>query len=452
MAPENGNAQSVAHAVESVWRAEAAQIVATLARFTGDLGFAEDLAQDALTDALAQWPVTGIPSNGAAWLTTVGKRKAVDAWRRQQRLDTRYESMGHGLLTDQQLENAPDAREMTSDGSAWNLDEIDDDVLRLVFVACHPVLSREAQVCLTLRVVGGLSSAEIARAVLVPVATVQQRIVRAKRVLRVAKVPFEVPERSEFQARLGAVLEVVYLIFNEGYVATSGDTWGRVDVAAEAMRLGVLLAGLLPREPEVHALVALMQFQSSRFDARTTPDGEPVLLFDQDRSLWNHALIARGEVSLARADALGRGRGPYALQAAIAECHATSPTADDTDWAQIVLLYEALGQLNPSPVIDLNRAVAVSMATGPASALVIVDRLVDANSLAGYSLLHAVRGDLLARLGRAPDARLEFEAAAALTSNEREQTLLLAKARGTPPTVIAPEEPPHTTQEAATGV
>ena len=314
MAAENGS-DEVAAAVEAVWRAESAKIVATLARFTGDVGFAEDLAQDAVSDALLQWPGTGIPNNRAAWLTTVGKRKAVDAWRRREQLDNRYAAMGHELLIDQQAaENAASAggvaaglgyKGSAAAGTAWNLDEIDDDVLRLVFVACHPVLSREAQVCLTLRVVGGLTTEEIARAALVPVATVQQRIVRAKRVLRAAKVPFEVPEPGEFRARLGAVLEVVYLIFNEGYVATAGESWSRVDVAAEALRLGLLLGRLLPREPEVHALAALMQFQSSRFDARTTADGEPVLLFDQDRSLWNRSLIERGVATLAKADALG---------------------------------------------------------------------------------------------------------------------------------------------------
>jgi predicted RNA polymerase sigma factor len=405
-------------ALETLWRLESTRIIATLAHYVGDLGLAEDLAQEAVADALVQWPTRGLPDNGAAWLTSVGKRKAIDLWRRRERLDARYADIAWsgGTLADQD----PDAL-------LWDPDRIDDDVLRLVFVACHPVLAREAQVALTLRVVGGLSSAEIARAFILPVATVQQRIVRAKKALGAAHVPFEVPDASAFPARLASVLEVVYLVFTEGYAASSGEDWMRHDLADEALRLGRLLTALLPREPDVHGLVALMEFQASRFDARTDEDGTPILLPDQDRERWDRDQIARGEAALERADALGHGRGPYALQAAIAQCHATARSSDETDWERIQLLYEILGRVAPSPVIDLNRAMAVSMSTGPATALLIVDRLVADGRLATYSPLYAVRGDLYERLGRTKEARADFAEAARLTGNDRERALLLAR-------------------------
>ncbi|GAB3617595.1 sigma-70 family RNA polymerase sigma factor [Okibacterium endophyticum] len=402
----------ITRTVDAVWRIESAHIIATLARMTGDLGLAEDLAQEAIVDALTQWPESGVPRNAGAWLTTVAKRKAIDGWRRRERLDERYRAIAHDL------ESAEDAE--------WQ--PIDDDVLRLVFTACHPVLSREAQVALTLRTVGGLGSDEIARMLLVPVATVQQRIVRAKKTLAAAHVPFEAPDPSEWSTRLAAVLGVIYLIFTEGYAATSGDRWMRTDLAHEALRLGRILCGLLPREPDVHGLLALMEFQASRFAARVTSDGSPILLADQDRSRWDRSQIRRGSASLARADAVGRGRGSYALQAAIAECHAVAPSIGDTDWERIVLLYEALGRLSPSPVVELNKAVAVSMATGPASALRIVDSLASEGALRGSHLLPSVRGELLAQLGRNEEARSELLTAAALSANERESAVLRAKA------------------------
>jgi RNA polymerase sigma factor (sigma-70 family) len=408
--------ESVSRTVEAVWRLESARVVATLARYVGDLDWAEDLAQEALAQAIAKWPTAGIPSNGGAWLTTVAKRKAIDEWRRRDRLDARIAILAQELEADEH-----------SGKQSWDPARIDDDVLRLVFISCHPVLSRAAQVALTLRVVGGLATDEIARALLVPVATARQRIVRAKKTLSAARVPFELPDPSSFPARLGSVLEVVYLVFNEGYAATSGSAWMRVDLAGEALRLGRLLADLLPREPEVHALLALMELQASRFDARMSPTGDPVLLPDQDRSRWDHIQIARGLDALGRADRLGAGRGPYALQAAIAECHAIAATTADTDWGKIVLLYEALGQISPSPVVELNRAVAVSMATGPATALMIVDRVAEEYDLSAYVLLPAIRGDLLLRLGRQDEARAELATAARLTNNDKERAILLAK-------------------------
>ena len=405
--------------VEAVWRIEGARIVATLARVTNDVVLAEDLAQEAVIDALRQWPESGIPQNPGAWLTAVAKHKAIDGWRRRARLDERYLAMGHDLAVDA----------TGTDGiAAEDWEPIDDDVLRLVFIACHPVLGREAQVALTLRLIGGLTTVEIARMFLVPVATVQQRIVRAKKTLAAAKVPFEVPDPTEWRARLGSVLNVVYLIFTEGYAATAGDRWMRPELADEALRLGRILAGLTPREPEAHALVALMELQASRFGARVAADGTPILLADQDRARWDHGQIGRGRAALARADALGRGRGPYALQAAIAECHATASSVATTDWGQIVLLYEALGRLAPNPVVELNRAVAVSMATGPASALAIVDSLADDGALRGSHLLPSVRGELLSRLGRIEEARAELVVAAGLATNERERAVLRAKA------------------------
>jgi RNA polymerase sigma factor (sigma-70 family) len=404
----------IARTVDAVWRIESARIVATLAKLTGDVGLAEDLAQEAVVDALKQWPESGVPQNAGAWLTAVAKRKAIDGWRRRERLDER-----HRLL-------ARDLEEAGED--EWQ--PIDDDVLRLVFTACHPVLSREAQVALTLRIVGGLTTEEIARMLLIPVATVQQRIVRAKKTLAAAKVPFEAPDPNEWATRLGAVLGVVYLIFTEGYAATAGDRWIRTDLANEALRLGRVLAGLLPKEPEVHGLVALMEFQASRFAARVAGDGSPVLLADQDRTRWDRAQITRGRAALQRADDLGRGRAGYTLQAAIAECHAVAPSVAATDWERIVLLYEALGRLAPSPVVELNRAVAVSMATGPANALLIVDRLASEGALRGSHLLPSVRGELLAQLGRIEEARSELLTAAGLAANDRERSVLEAKAAG----------------------
>jgi RNA polymerase sigma factor (sigma-70 family) len=402
----------ISRRVDAIWRIEGARVVATLARLTGDLGIAEDLAQEAVVDALAQWPQAGVPDNPGAWLTAVAKRKAIDGWRRRERLDDRYRAIARDLEETADVEWEP----------------IPDDVLRLVFAACHPALSREAQVALTLRVVASLTTEEIARMFLVPVATIQQRIVRAKKTLAAARVPFEVPDPAEWPTRLGAVLGVVYLIYTEGYSATSGQRWVRHDLAAEALRLGRVLAALLPREPEVHGLVALMELQSSRFAAREGADGTPILLADQDRTRWDRGQIRRGVAALDRADALGRGRGNYALQAAIARCHAVAPSVAATDWDEIVVLYEALGRLAPSPVVELNRAVAVSMATGPANALRIVDALAAQGALRGSHLLPSVRGELLSRLGRAEEAREELTAAARLTANDRERDVLLKKA------------------------
>nr|WP_240744637.1 RNA polymerase sigma factor [Microbacterium sp. PF5] len=415
-APAEGSAE---RAVAAVWRIESARIVGTLTRMVGDFGLAEDLAQEALVDALRQWPVDGVPRNAAAWLTAVAKRKAVDAWRRRERLDDRLALIAHDL-----------EREQAEVRDPWDPDEVDDDVLRLIFIACHPVLSREAQVALTLRVVGGLSSEEIARAFLVPTATVQQRIVRAKKTLAAAHAPFEVPPREEHAQRLGAVLGVLYLVFNEAHAASSGPEWMRPELSEEAIRLARVLAALMPREPEVHGLLGLMELTAARFPARRDANGEPVLLADQDRGRWDRSRIVRGRAALATADGLGRGRGVYGLQAAIAECHAIAASVDDTDWDRIVLLYEALGRLAPSPVVELNRAAAVAMATGPASALRIVDQLAASGALRGYHLLPATRGELLRRLGREDEARSEFAVAAGIAGNDRERALLERKARG----------------------
>ena len=397
---------------------EAAKIVATLTRTVGDVGLAEDLAQEALVDALTQWPSSGVPRNAGAWLTTVAKRKAIDHWRRQENLDTKYQAMAR------ELEAVVD--------EAWDPDRIDDDVLRLIFVSSHPVLSREGQIALTLRVVGGLSTDEIARAFLTSTATVAARITRAKKTLAAANVPFEVPERSEYPKRLSAVLSVIYLIYNEGYSASFGHRWIRDELCSEALRLGRVLAALVPDEAEVHGLVSLMEFQSSRFASRTDAEGRPILLEDQNRATWDRAQIQRGVAALERAaNALQRngvGWGPYALQAALAECHAVAPTAADTDWARIVVLYDGLRRIVPSPVVELNRAVAVAMAdpvSGPAAALQIVDTLED---LRDSYLLPSVRGELLARLGRDAEAADEFDRAATLTDNEREREVLQAKA------------------------
>ena len=411
--------QDARRAVAAVWRIESAKIVATLTRMTGDFALAEDLAQEALAEALEQWPDAGVPRNPAAWLTAVAKRRAIDGWRRQERYEDRIAAIAHDLEREQ---------DEASDALPWDPDAIDDDVLRLIFIACHPVLSREAQVALTLRVVGGLGSEEIARAFLVPVATVQQRIVRAKKTLGAAHAPFELPPREEFGSRLSAVLGVLYLIFNEAHTASGGEDWMRPDLGREAVRLTRVLAGLVPQEPEVHGLLALMELTAARFPARVDRHGDPVLLADQDRTRWDRGAIARGRAALARVDALGRGRGGYALQASIAECHAVAASVEQTDWDRIVMLYEALGRLTPSPVIELNRAAAVAMATGPASALRIIDSLIAAGELRGYHLLPATRGELLLRLGRDDEARAEFAAAARLAGNDRERALLEAKA------------------------
>ncbi|MFZ2174721.1 MAG: RNA polymerase sigma factor [Rhodococcus sp. (in: high G+C Gram-positive bacteria)] len=423
-------ASESARAVEGVWRIESAKIIATLTRNVGDLDLAEDLAGQALLEAVEQWPATGVPRNPAAWLTAVAMRRAIDGWRRRERLDERYahlaRELGHGSSR--------------FEDEAWDPDRIDDDVLRLMFIACHPVLSRKAQVAMTLRVVGGLTTEEIGKAFLVPTATVQQRIVRAKKTLTAAKVAFEVPGRDEFASRLGAVLGVLYLVFNEGYAASTGREWMRTDLSGEALRLARILAELVPMEPEAHGLVALMELTASRFGARTTPAGEPILLSDQDRTRWDRAQIMRGLAALARSDAVGRGRGPYGLQAAIAECHARAATFEDTDWKRIVLLYEALAQLAPSPVVDLNHAAAVSMAYGPEPALEYVDKLVAAGELAGYHLLPSVRGELLGRLGRTEEARTELLEAARLAGNERERAVLTAKADA----VCTPADPSTT--------
>lgn len=410
--------ESAREAVEALWRIESAKIVAALTRSVGDLDLAEDLAAQALLEALEQWPAAGIPRNPAAWLTSVAMRRAIDGWRRRERLDERYAAI---------------ARELDDDAAhfgafAWDPDRIDDDVLRLMFIACHPVLNRKAQVALTLRVVGGLTTDEIAKAFLTPVATIQQRIVRAKKALTASKAVFEVPAREEFSDRLGAVLGVLYLIFNEGYAASSGSEWMRTDLSNEALRLARVLAELVPREPEAHSLVALMELTASRFGARTTPGGEPILLADQDRTRWDRTQISRGLSALARADALGRGRGPYGLQAAIAECHARAVTFEQTEWKRITVLYEALAQIAPSPVVALNHAAAVSMAYGAEPALRYVDKLVESGELAGYHLLPSVRGELLSRLGRREEARAELLEAARLTGNDRERVVLVAKA------------------------
>ena len=417
-APDRGAAE---RAVAAVWRIESAKIVATLSRLVGDFGLAEDLAQEALLDALAQWPVEGVPRNGAAWLTAVAKRKAIDGWRRRERLDDRIAVLAHDLEREQ---------EEAADALPWDPDAVDDDVLRLIFISCHPVLSREAQVALTLRVVGGLSSEEIARAFLVPTATVQQRIVRAKKTLAAANVPFEMPSREEHAARLGGILGVLYLIFNEGHAASSGSDWMRPELSVEAIRLTRVLAALMPRERDVHSLLALMELTAARFPARIDANGDPVLLADQDRSRWDRGRIARGRAALAAADARGGGRSAYGLQAAIAERHAVAPSVEETDWESIVVLYEALGRLAPSPVVELNRAAAVAMATGPASALRIIDRIAESGALRGYHLLPATRGELLLRLGRTEEARSEFATAASLAGNDRERALLQAKAAG----------------------
>jgi RNA polymerase sigma factor (sigma-70 family) len=410
-------------AIDAVWRIESARLIAGLGRYTGDVGLAEDLAQDALVAALERWPESGIPAKPGAWLMTAAKNRAIDLGRRHQRLIAKQEELGRDV-EQRQAETAPD-RDDALDALD---DDIGDDLLRLIFVACHPVLTTEARVALTLRLLGGLTTEEIARAFLVPAPTVAQRIVRAKRTLTAAHVPFEVPRGPDLAARLASVLEVIYLIFNEGYAATAGDDWMRPALCEDALRLGRILVGLVPDEPEVHGLVALMEIQASRIRARTAPDGAPILLLDQDRGRWDYLLINRGLAALARAEALNPARGPYTLQAALAACHARARTADETDWPRIAALYAVLAQLTPSPIVELNRAVALGMAFGPIAGLAVVDTLVDEPALAGYHLLPSVRGDLLAKLGRFERARAEFLRAADLTQNARERDLLLARA------------------------
>jgi RNA polymerase sigma-70 factor (ECF subfamily) len=418
--------------IDAVWRIESPRLIAGLARIVRDVGLAEDLAQDALVAALERWPESGVPDNPGAWLMATAKNRAIDRLRRGTLLERKHEELGREL----------DARQAVAvaDLDAAIDDHIGDDLLRLVFISCHPVLSTEARVALTLRLLGGLTTGEIARAFLVPEPTVAQRIVRAKRTLAEARVPFEVPRGADLAARLSSVLEVIYLVFNEGYSATAGDDWMRPALCEDALRLGRILAELVPKEPEVHGLVALMEIQASRSHARVGPSGEPVLLLDQDRARWDQLLIRRGLAALERAEKLGGALGSYGLQAAIAACHARARTPAETDWARIVALYDALARLTPSPVVDLNRAVAVAMAFGPAAGLDLVDALTSEPSLEAYHLLPSVRGDLLAKVGRFDEAREEFERAASLTRNARERRLLLERAAAC---VRGSLQPPH---------
>ena len=408
------------HAIETVWRIERAKIIAGLTRVLRDVGLAEEFAQEALVSALKHWPVEGVPRNPAAWLMVAGKRRAIDHFRRAKMLERKHGELGYEMEVEQEL--------AVPDIDAALDDDIGDDLLSLIFTACHPVLSPEARIALTLRLVGGLTTEEIARAFLVAEPTIGQRIVRAKRTLADANLPFEVPRGADRATRLSSVLEVLYLIFNEGYSATAGDDLIRPQLCEEALRLGRILAGLMQNEPEVHGLVALMEIQASRLKTRIGPSGEAVLLFDQNRARWDHILIRRGLAALDRAEQLGPVRGPYTLQAAIAACHARARTADETDWPRIAALYRALAEVTPSPVVELNRAVALSMAFGPAAGLELADRLVSEPALEKYHLLPTVRGDLLAKLGRMEEARVEFERAASLTRNDRERALLLDRA------------------------
>jgi len=406
--------------IDAVWRIESPKLIASLTRIVRDIGLAEDLAQDALVAALEQWPKSGVPENPGAWLMATAKHRAIDHFRRNTLLDRKHEELGREVA--EQEMKVPDLNAALDDN-------VGDDLLRLVFIACHPVLSTEAQVALTLRLLGGLTTDEIARAFLVPEPTMAQRIVRAKRTLSEKQVPFEVPRGPELAARLSSVLAVIYLIFNEGYAATAGDDWLRPALCEDALRLGRVLAELAPKEPEVHGLVALMELQASRAKARVGPSGEPILLKDQDRAQWDQLLIRRGLAALDRAKQLGIAAGPYVLQAELAACHAKARTPEETDWARIVTLYDALAQLSPSPVVELNRAVAVSMAFGPAAGLELVNALTSDPSLEKYHLLPSVRGDLLTKLRRFDEARFEFERAASLTRNVRERELLLQRAR-----------------------
>jgi RNA polymerase sigma factor (sigma-70 family) len=423
------NADQTRRRIEAVCRIESAKLIAGLARFVRDIGFAEELAQDAFVAALEQWPESGVPHNPAAWLMTAAKRGAIDRMRRDARLEQKYRELDTDRTTaldahDAGLDVALAAIDAERDGK-----QIDDDLLRLIFIACHPVLSAEARVALTLRLLGGLTTDEIARAFLIPQASVAQRIVRAKRTLAAARVPFEVPDASERRVRLASVLEVIYLVFNEGYAATAGDEWMRPALCEEALRLGRTLAALVRDDSEVHGLVALMEIQASRMRARTTPAGDPITLLDQDRGRWDHLLISRGLAALERAERFDAALGPYALQASIAACHARAKEAAATDWLRIVALYDALAQLVPSPIVDLNRAIAIGMAYGPQAALDIVDGLATEPSLQTYYLVHSARGDLLFKLGRRAEARCAFDHAATLTRNERERTLLLRRAQ-----------------------
>jgi RNA polymerase sigma-70 factor (ECF subfamily) len=417
-------ATDIHRTIDAVWRIEQAKLIAGLTRMVRDVGIAEDLAQEALVAALDHWPKSGIPDNPGAWLMAAAKHRAIDLFRRNKLLERKHKELGYQLEIEQDLAQP--------DFDAALDDQIGDDLLRLVFTACHPVLSTEARIALTLRLLGGLTTDEIARAFLVPEPTIAQRIVRAKRTLSAKNVPFEVPHGDELAARLSSVLAVVYLIFNEGYSATAGDDWMRPKLCEEALRLGRILAELAREEAEVHGLVALMEIQASRLHARHGPSGEPVLLLDQDRARWDHLLIRRGLAALARAEALGstskRMPGPYALQASIAACHARAPSAEETDWARIVGLYGALAEITPSPIVDLNRAVALAMLFGPEAGLEVVDALMAEPALKTYHLLPSVRGDLLQKLGRLDEARAEFERAATLTQNERERKLLLDRA------------------------
>ena len=413
-------ATSTHAAIDAVWRIESAKLIAGLTRIVGDVGLAEDLAQDALVAALERWPESGVPDNPGAWLMATAKHRAIDQLRRRTMLERKHEELGYELEAQQEM--------AVPDLDAAIDDHVGDDVLRVMFLSCHPVLSTEAQVALTLRLLGGLTTDEIARAFLVPEPTVAQRIVRAKRTLSEAQVPFEVPRREELDERLSSVLNVIYLIFNEGYTATAGDDWLRPALCEDALRLGRILAELAPTQSEVHGLVALMELQASRTRARVGPRGEPILLLDQNRGRWDPLLIRRGLTALRRAEQLGGALGAYALQAAIAACHARARTNEETDWARIVALYDALRQLVPSPVVELNRAVAVAMAFGPAAGLELVDKLTSEPALKAYHLLPSVRGDFLKKLGRLGEARSEFERAASMTRNERERALLLDRA------------------------
>ncbi|TMC06572.1 MAG: RNA polymerase sigma factor [Chloroflexi bacterium] len=407
-------------AIDAVWRIESPRLIAGLTRIMRDVGLAEDLAQDALVAALEQWPESGVPDNPGAWLMATAKHRAIDRLRRNERLERKHEELGRELELRQEL--------TVGNFETAAADDVGDDLLRLMFISCHPILAPDARVALTLRLLASLTTEEIARAFLVPVSTIAQRIVRAKRTLTEARVPFEVPVGAELDARLASVLQVIYLVFNEGYSATAGDDLMRAGLCEDALRLGRILAGLAPKEPEVHGLVALMEIQASRTRARIGPSGEIVLLLDQDRTRWDALLISRGLAALDRAEKLGGALGPYALQAAIAACHARARTPTETDWARIVALYDALAQLTPSPVVELNRAVAVGMAFGPAAGLELVDALSSEPTLRTYHFLPSVRGDLLAKLGRSEEARAEFERAASLTQNARERELLLGRA------------------------
>ncbi|HEY9514256.1 MAG TPA: RNA polymerase sigma factor [Gemmatimonadaceae bacterium] len=430
-------ASATHRAIDAVWRIESAKIIASLARMVGDVGVAEDLAQDALVIALEKWPESGVPDNPGAWLMATAKHRAIDSMRRSKMLERKHDELGHELGAEQE------SREPDIDAAID--DDIGDDLLRLVFIACHPVLSTEARVALTLRLLGGLTTDEIARAFLVSEPTVAQRIVRAKRILRESHVPFEVPRGPELAERLSSVLEVIYLIFNEGYSATAGDDWARPELCEDALRLGRILAELAPEEPEVHGLVALMEIQASRLRARVDASGKPVLLLDQDRARWDHVLISRGLAALERAERQGGALGPYSLQAAIAACHARARVPEETDWARIAALYDALAQLAPSPVVELNRAVAIAMTFGPEAGLAIADALTSEPSLERYHLLPAVRADFLSKLGRQDEARSEFQRAASLTRNARERELLLERAaacaRGSAPSSTSSERP-----------